>query len=99
MIEHRYEEQGDTYLLRSWTPGETERMSRGHKAHRAEWLREIIEVAAIGGHAYKIATPPPDLIVWFVTDDRYVLIEFPDELKADVMAYQHELNFTENTHV
>lgn len=98
MIEHRYEENGPDYILRSWAPDKAEVTSRGLKAHRPDWLREIIEVAAIGGHVYRIATPPPDMIVWFVTDDRYLLLDFPNELGAtDAYAYQYELAFGETT--
>lgn len=91
MIEHRYEENGDEYILRSWDEENSERVTRGLKAHRAVWLQEILEVARIGGYLYKIHTPPPDALLWFTTDDRGLLLSFGNDDPAMSIAYQLEL--------
>jgi hypothetical protein len=90
-IEHRYEEVGNTYTLRSWAEGQAEKTRRGRKGHRPAWLREIIDVAMLGGHLYAINTPPPDVLVWFHTDERNLLLSFPTDLSTE---YQTEIPFS-----
>ena len=76
-IEHRYEQRGHEYTLRSWRNKEmtiTEAM-----VDRPAWLVKIIDLAVIGGYTQTIPNPPPDLIVWFRTEkDTNDLLEFVD---------------------
>jgi hypothetical protein len=76
-IEHRYEQRGHEYTLRSWRAREmtiTKAM-----VDRPAWLVKIIDLAVVGGHTQTIPTPPPDLIVWFRTEkDTNNLITFVD---------------------
>lgn len=77
-IEHRYEQRGAEYTLRSWREREmnvTESM-----VERPDWLVKIIDLAVVGGHGHEIPNPPPDLIVWFRTakgsDDLLGFVDF-----------------------
>jgi hypothetical protein len=46
---------------------------------RPPWLKQIIDLAIVGGHTHPVAVPPPDLIVWFSTvPGTNELIEFID---------------------
>lgn len=76
-VEHRYEQRGAEYTLRSWRDKEmtvTEAM-----VERPEWLLRILDVAVVGGQLHKISSPPPEVILWFRTDARdNTLIEFVD---------------------
>lgn len=64
-IEHRYEQRGSEYTLRSWRDRE---VTITHSmAARPDWLTKIIDIAVVGGHVQPIPNPPPDLIVWFRT--------------------------------
>lgn len=75
--EHRYEQRGSEYALRSWRDREV--TVTYSMAERPDWLTKIIDIAVVGGHVQSIPNPPPDLIVWFRTakgsDD---LLEFVD---------------------
>jgi hypothetical protein len=85
-VEHRYEQRGDEYTLRSWR--DKEMTVTAAMVERPEWLQRIIEVAIVGGHVQKIANPPPDVIVWFRTDPRDdTLIEFVDFSKRDAIYF------------
>ena len=76
-IEHRYEQRGAEYTLRSWH--DKEMSVTASMVERPEWLVKIIDLAVIGGHAQKIPNPPPDLIVWFrTTTGGTTLLEFVD---------------------
>lgn len=76
-IEHRYEQRGDEYTLRSWR--EREMTVTESMVERPDWLVKIIDLAVVGGHRHEIPNPPPDLIVWFRTHkDSNDLLEFVD---------------------
>lgn len=76
-IEHRYEQRGAEYTLRSWR--EREMTVTESMVERPDWLVKIINIAIVGGHRHEIPHPPPDLIVWFRTaKDSNDLLEFVD---------------------
>lgn len=73
--EHRYEQRGHEYTLRSWS--NKEMSVTASMVERPEWLGKIIDLAVVGGHVQLIPHPPPDLIVWFRTSrDSNELLEF-----------------------
>jgi hypothetical protein len=74
-VEHRYEERDGDYHLKSWHDHGANEV-HGPVAHRPDWLTNIIDMAKIGGHCHEIRQPPPDLIVWFGTDDKNQLVKF-----------------------
>ena len=73
--EFRYEERVDEYRLRRWCNG-LEFATAGPIANRPEWLAAIVNAALVGGHMKRTYEPPPDCIVWFVTDANYNLLRF-----------------------
>lgn len=73
--EFRYEQRGDTYMLRCWHNG-VERNERHLTSNMPEWLRAILDTARVAGAIRPIATPPPEVILWFRTDDKRNLTEF-----------------------
>lgn len=73
--EYRYEQTGDVFRLQSWHHG-AGRMQHGYLDQRPEWVIRIIEVAAVAGAVNRAANPPPDLILWFRTDQHDNLTEF-----------------------
>jgi hypothetical protein len=76
-VEHRYEQRGAEYTLRSWD--KKEMTVTAAMVERPDWLERIIEIAIVGGYVQSIPIPPPDVIVWFRTDPRdNTLIEFVD---------------------
>ena len=76
-IEHRYEQRGHEYTLRSWR--DKEMTITAAMVNRPAWLVKIIDLAVVGGHTQTIPNPPPDLIVWFRTEkDTNNLITFVD---------------------
>ena len=80
-IEHRYEQRGAEYTLRSWH--DKEMSVTASMVERPEWLVKIIDLAVIGGHVQTIPNPPPDLIVWFrTTKDSTTLLSFVDFTSA-----------------
>lgn len=73
--EYRYEQRGDMYNLRCWHNG-VERNHRFAVDNMPEWLRAILDTARVAGAIRPIVTPPPEIILWFRTDDNHNLIEF-----------------------
>lgn len=73
--EYRYEQRGDEFALRCWHNG-VERHTRGLVSMSPAWLVNILVIAKVAGAIPKIKEPPPDLILWFRTDDNHNLIEF-----------------------
>lgn len=73
--EFRYEQRGDTYMLRCWHNG-VERNERHLIHNMPEWLRAILDTAKVAGAIRPIVTPPPEVILWFRTDDNRNLTEF-----------------------
>lgn len=73
--EHRYEERGAEYNLKTWRDHECN-TTGGYIDQRPKWLTNVIDMAKIGGHVHHIKQPPPDLIVWFKTNDAGNLINF-----------------------
>jgi len=76
-IEHRYEELNGYFNLRSWAEAK-EKTRKGMVDTRPAWLNTIINVAAVGNHIQRVPLPPPDVILWFLTDTKFNLIEFTD---------------------
>jgi hypothetical protein len=75
--EHRYEQRGYEYTLRSWC--DKDMSVTASMVDRPPWLARIIDLAIVGGHIHPVPFPPPDLIVWFrTTVDTNDLIEFVD---------------------
>lgn len=79
--EHRYEERGDNYTVRSWREGK-ETTQTGLKSERPEWLLNAVHIGKVGGYMKMPPEPPPNVILWFVTDDNHRLIEFIDFAKG-----------------
>ena len=75
MVEHRYEECNDEFFLRSWKDG-TESHQRGLLPTRPAWLVEIVNIAMLGSHIRIVRRPPPNAILWFLTNDAYELVSF-----------------------
>ncbi len=75
MYECRYEERNGEYTIKKWRDGHEE-SSRGLVIDLPDWLTVIRDVATVGGHLKRVASPPPDNIVWFTTDDDGNLIDF-----------------------
>jgi hypothetical protein len=67
LAEHRYEESGEDWRLRTWRDGR-ETTGSGHMSTRPSWLLPIVNVALLGGHAKHVPEPPPNLIMWFRTN-------------------------------
>ena len=78
--EYRYEQTGDEYRLQSWHNG-VQKQVIDRVANRPAWLSEIVDVAAVGGAAHRPLASPPDVLIWFRTDDKHNLVEFVDLLK------------------
>lgn len=79
--EHRYEESVGEYKLRTWNNGR-ETTEAGLLHMRPEWLTTIINVARIGDHAKLVNEPPPEIIVWFRTNQDGTLHSFVDFMNA-----------------
>lgn len=73
--EFRYEQRGEEYTLRSWHNG-IEKSHRGFIDNTPGWLRDILVTAKVAGAIRPIATPPPEVILWFRTDNSHNLTEF-----------------------
>lgn len=73
--EYRYEQRGSEYRLRCWHNG-TERTYSGLVDNTPEWLRAILATAKVAGAIRAIKQPPPEVILWFRTDDNHHLVEF-----------------------
>lgn len=81
----RYEETDGRYSLRGFALDETSIPTGGRlPAHAPQgavldaptWLSEIVTYARLGSHDVVIPAPPPDVIVWFVTDHSYRFVRF-----------------------
>ena len=75
MMEFRYEENGDEFLLTTWSGNKKSHISRP-VAHMAQWLKDVLAVATVGGHMSRLDQPPPDKLLYFGTDDKYNLLYF-----------------------
>lgn len=75
LYEYRYEQRGDEYRLRCWHNG-TERTHSGFVDNMPEWLTAILATAKVAGAIRPIKEPPPEVILWFRTDDKHNLNEF-----------------------
>lgn len=75
LYEYRYEQRGDEYRLRCWHNG-TERTHSGPVDNMPEWLAAILATAKVAGVIRPIKEPPPEVILWFRTDDKHNLNEF-----------------------
>lgn len=75
MMEFRYEENGGEFLLTTWNGKKKTHISRPVE-HMAQWLKDVLAVATVGGHIAVAQHPPPDKLLYFATDDQYNLIDF-----------------------
>lgn len=75
MMEFRYEENGEEFLLTTWNGNKKSHISRP-VAHMAQWLKDVLAVATVGGHMSTLDRPPPDKLLYFGTDDKYNLLYF-----------------------
>lgn len=75
MMEFRYQEQGGEFMLTTWKGKEKTHITRP-VAHMAQWLKDVLAVATVGGHIVMAAQPPPEKLLYFATDDQYNLIDF-----------------------
>lgn len=73
--EYRFEQRGPEFALRCWHNG-TERTQRGYVDDMPEWLASILATAKVAGAIRAIKQPPPEVILWFRTDDNHNLVEF-----------------------
>ena len=73
--EYRYEQRSGTYRLRCWYNG-TERTRSGTVSNMPDWLRAILDTAKVANMIRPIKEPPPEVILWFRTDDEHNLVEF-----------------------
>lgn len=92
MIEHRYTEYAGEYLLKSWSQdGMTN--THGMTCDLPHWLAIIVNVAEIGQHIMTVGAPPPEKILWFITNDELDLIRFDNFSSGDEAAagYQYSL--------
>lgn len=48
----------------------------GQVGSEPEWLGNVLAVARVGGHMHKIFSPPPQEVLWFVTDLDGSLVTF-----------------------
>ena len=78
--EHRYEEAGTEWKLRTWKDGK-ETVAVGQMYMRPEWLTTIVSVGLMGDHAKKVPEPPPNVIMWFRTNADLSLHSYIDFLK------------------
>lgn len=75
LYEFRFEQRGDEYTLRRWHNG-TERAFRERVYNMPEWLSAILVTAKVAGAIRPIAEPPPEIILWFTTDEHNNLVDF-----------------------
>lgn len=77
LYEYRYEQRADEYTLRRWHNG-NERSFRELVDNMPEWLSAILATAKVAGAIRPIKEPPPNIILWFTTDEAHNLVEFID---------------------
>ena len=75
MMEFRYEQNGEEFLLTTWNGKEKTHINRP-VAHMAQWLKDVLAVATVGGHIAVTQNPPPERLLYFATDDKYNLLNF-----------------------
>ena len=83
--EHRYEQRGAEYTLRSWR--DKEMTITASMVEQPDWLTKIINMALVGGYTHPIPNPPPNMIVWFRTEpdsnDLHEFINFADSRTSE----------------
>lgn len=52
----------------------------GKVGEEPDWLKAIMSVGLMGGHAIRLKNPPPETIMWFVTTEQGELITFVDPM-------------------
>lgn len=50
----------------------------GKTGEAPDWLKTIVSIGLMGGHAVSIKYPPPETIMWFVTTKQGELVTFVD---------------------
>lgn len=76
MMEFRYEEQDGEFTLTKWRGTKKTHINNRPVEHMAQWLKDVLAVATVGGHIAVAQHPPPDKLLYFATDDQYNLIDF-----------------------
>jgi len=74
-MEFRYQEQAGEFMLTTWKGNEKTHITRPVE-HMAQWLKDVLAVATVGGHIVMTAQPPPEKLLYFGTDDKYNLLYF-----------------------
>lgn len=82
MMEFRYEESNGEFMLTKWRGTKKTHISRPVE-HMAQWLKDVLAVATVGGHISVTQHPPPEKLLYFDTDDQYNLTGF-NTLKRDI---------------
>lgn len=72
---HRYMERGNEYEIRTYKKS-VETVGHGKLGEEPEWLKRILDVAYLGDHIQRVPNPPPDKIMWFITDPDLNLVSF-----------------------
>ncbi len=72
---HRYEERDDKYEIRTYREA-VETVGHGNIGEQPAWLKRIVDIAYLGDYIVPVPAPPPDLVMWFLTDRDLNLIEF-----------------------
>lgn len=75
LYEFRFEQRHGDYMIRCWHNG-IERMYRESVDNMPEWLSAILATAKVAGAIRPIKTPPPEIVLWFRTDEHHNLVEF-----------------------
>lgn len=65
---HRYSQGGTDYTIDTYKSAVSTRGS-GVAGEEPEWLRTVLDIAALGGHGMTMPqNGPPDYVLWFETD-------------------------------
>ena len=78
----RYQASGGRFTMSNlnssrWRPTEVMQGPRaGVVGKEPEWLQTVLMAARLGGHITRPPNPPPDEILWFVTDNDGQLVTY-----------------------
>jgi hypothetical protein len=83
-ITFRYTENVGVFLLQSWQLNgdifdSTDESNGGPVANIPDWLRLILDIAALGDYIVVPPYPPPEKILWFTTDKDHNLLNFNND--------------------
>ena len=72
---HRYSKGGSDYTIDTYKSAVSTRGS-GVVGEEPEWLRTVLDIAALGGHGMTMPQKgPPDYVLWFETDPNLRLLK------------------------